>query len=79
MDADVANILNGQLASAAQASHQRLNIIGENAAQGLAVVQNTGIQIANGAILSGTVMADDAQAAMGLRAVPHVPVKDGSA
>lgn len=78
MDADVANILNGNLASASQLSHQRTNLIGENLIQGLGVVQTTAIQSAAGAIISSTMMSDDAQAAMGLRTVPVVPQKEGA-
>lgn len=75
MQADVANVLNAVTAGAIQSSQQRTNVIGESLTQGLGVVQNLSIQTANGAISSAISMADDAQAAMGLRTAVYVPEK----
>lgn len=77
MQTDVANVLNAVTAGAIQSSQQRANIIGESLTQGLGVVQNLSIQTANGSISAGLNMADDAQAAMGLRTAIHVPDKQG--
>ena len=77
MDADVANILNGNLGSSSQLSHQRTNVIGESLTQGLGVIQNLGIQYTNSAAVSSTLMADDAQAFAGLSASDRVPIAKG--
>lgn len=73
MDSDVASVLNGTLAANANSTHARTNIIGENLIQGLGTVQNLGIQYTNAAAVSASLMADDAQAAMGLNTAAGVP------
>ena len=73
MDSDVANILNGNLASSSQLSHQRTNVIGESLTQGLGTIQNLGIQYTNSAAVSSTLMADDPQALARLRTADRVP------
>lgn len=73
MNQAVADVVNGALAGSVQGSQHRTSLIGESLLQGLGVVQNLSIQTANGSITASIGMADDAQAAMGLRTAVHVP------
>lgn len=77
MDADLAGVLVGNLASSSQLSHQRTNVLGENLVQGLGTIQNLGVQYAHSAAVANVLQADDPQAMAGLRTAVHIPVKDG--
>lgn len=70
MDAEIAKAINGLIAANVQTGARRTDIIGENLAQGLGVVQNTIVQSQGATSDDGTLIA-------ALQAATGVP-KQGS-